>query len=77
MDQEESVAFQSQWHLWDIFRQINKGSNADQLEQEDMGIVTESATPGARPATAAGSHGHTPQELPGTSCCWSMLCLVL
>ncbi len=69
--EEESVAYQSQWHLWDTFRNINKGSKADQLEQQSMGTVTESAAPGvqsARPNTT-NVQNSSPTDLTGNICC--------
>lgn len=74
INEEDSVAYQSGWHLWELFRQINKGSSADQLEQEGMGIVTESATPGIQPAAAEielieGSDARwCRQDVAGTQC---------
>ena len=50
-----------------------KGSNADQLEQEGMGIVTESAAPGVQPTAAENSQSaasdDTPHDLTGTQWC--------
>lgn len=71
--EEDSVAYQSQWHLWGLFRQINRGSSADQLEQEGMGIVTESAAPGVQPAAPDSSqvaaHDASPQDKTDTQWC--------
>ena len=71
--QEDSAAYQGDWHLWDIFRQMVKGSNADQLEQEGMGIVSQSAVPGVQPAVPKSSQSapsdDTQQDLTDTPWC--------
>ena len=48
--QEESLQYTSDWHLWDIFREINNKSPADQIEQANMGIVSESGAHGKQPS---------------------------
>ena len=62
IDEEESLAYKSEWHLQDIFWQSVRGSNADQLEQEGMGIVTESATPGIQHAAPENSQSAATDE---------------
>ena len=40
--EDQSKQYTSNWHLFDIFRDINRGSHADPMEQAALGIDSES-----------------------------------